>query len=207
MNNLAELGGRIVSRRIEALHEIQPLLTEYYRSIAPTSEKMQASYRSPISMETRDRGQDILFEALTTRLPQEVKLRYTLTGPHRDNLIFTLDGKAVHQFASKGQLKTVLLSWKLAEATFLERQTGWRPVLLMDDVFSELDPKRAQAVLNMIPNFGQVVVTSARDPDLDCLKHMGFGCWGCDGLSPFSVIAIDVEESQFCRRVRGCYGC
>ncbi len=168
---LSDLGARIISHRLEALDDIQHLLSEYYRTIAPTSEKMKANYRSPISMETRDHGREILFEALTTRLPQETELRYTLTGPHRDNLIFTLDDKAVHQFASQGQLKTVLLSWKLAEATFLEQQTGWRPVLLMDDVFSELDPKRAKAVLNLIPDFGQVVVTSARDPDLDFEKH------------------------------------
>ena len=168
---LSNLGARIISRRLEALNDIQHLLSEYYQAIAPTPEKMKASYRSPISMETRDQGREILFEALTTRLPQEVELRYTLTGPHRDNLIFTLDDKAVHQFASQGQLKTVLLSWKLAEATFLEQQTGWRPVLLMDDVFSELDPNRAKAVLNLIPDFGQVVVTSARDPDLDFEAH------------------------------------
>ena len=67
----------------------------------------------------------------------------------------------------------MLLSWKLAEATFLERQTGWRPVLLMDDIFSELDPKRAEAVLEMVPRFGQVVLTSARDPDLD-FEAQGF---------------------------------
>ena len=164
---LAELGARIVARRLEALDDIQPLLDEYYRSIATTSEKLKADYRGPISLKTLDRGQEILFEALRDRLPQEVELRYTLTGPHRDNLVFALDGKAAHQFASKGQLKTVLLSWKLAEATFLERRTGWRPVLLMDDIFSELDPKRAEAVLEMVPHFGQVVLTSARDPDLD----------------------------------------
>ena len=170
---LADLGARIVARRLEALEDIQPLLADYYRSIAPTGEEMKASYRCPVSLKTKDEGRDILFEALTNRLSQEIELRYTLTGPHRDNLVFTLDGKAAHQFASKGQLKTVLLSWKLAEATFLERQTGWRPVLLMDDVFSELDPKRADAVLHMIPDFGQVVLTSARDPDLD-FEAQGF---------------------------------
>ena len=88
-------------------------------------------------------------------------------------MVFTLDNKAAHQFASKGQLKSVLLSWKLAEATYLEKQTGWRPVLLMDDIFSELDPKRSDALLAMIPSFGQVVLTSARDPDLD-FKSRGF---------------------------------
>lgn len=170
---LAELGSRIVAHRLRALEDIASLLDGYYQQIAPTSEKLKASYRSPVSFDDIDNGQSILEQALTEKLPQEVELRYTLTGPHRDNLVFTLDNKAAHQFASKGQLKSVLLSWKLAEATFLERQTGRRPVLLMDDIFSELDPKRSEALLEMIPSFGQVVLTSARDPDLD-FKAQGF---------------------------------
>ena len=170
---LADLGNRIVQRRFGALDTIQPLLDTYYREIAPTKERLKAVYRCSVPEDDREMGQDILLAALIDRLPQEAELRYTLTGPHRDNLVFTLDDKAAHQFGSKGQLKTVLLSWKLAEATFLERQTGWRPVLLMDDIFSELDPRRAEAVLNLIPSFGQVVLTSARDPDLD-FKKQGF---------------------------------
>ena len=164
---LSELGGRIVKHRLDALDQIQPTLAQYYHEIAPTPEHLQAVYRSPISSEDRTGGQEILMAALTDRLPQEVELKYTLTGPHRDNLIFTLDGKEAHQFASKGQLKSVLLSWKLAEATFLEAQTGWRPVLLMDDIFSELDRKRAHALMGLVDTFGQVVMASARDPDLD----------------------------------------
>jgi DNA replication and repair protein RecF len=170
---LAELGSRIVAHRLRALNDIELLLNAYYQEIAPTSEKLKAMYRSPVSYEDIDDGQAIIEKALVEKLPQEVELRYTLTGPHRDNLVFTLDNKAAHQFASKGQLKSVLLSWKLAEATFLEKQTGWRPVLLMDDIFSELDPKRSDALLAMIPSFGQVILTSARDPDLD-FKARGF---------------------------------
>jgi DNA replication and repair protein RecF len=170
---LAELGGRIVAHRLRALEDIELLLNTYYQEIAPTSEKLKALYRSPVTLDDIDEGQSILERALAEKLPQEVELRYTLTGPHRDNLVFTLDNKAAHQFASKGQLKSVLLSWKLAEATFLEKKTGWRPVLLMDDIFSELDPKRSEALLNMIPAFGQIILTSARDPDLD-FKAQGF---------------------------------
>lgn len=168
---LAELGGRIVAYRLRALEDIEALLNTYYQEIAPTSEELKAVYRSPVSLKDIDKGKEILETLLAEKLPQEVELRYTLTGPHRDNLVFTLDDKAAHQFASKGQLKSVLLSWKLAEATFLEKQTGWRPVLLMDDIFSELDPKRSEALLGMIPSFGQVVLTSARDPDLDFEKQ------------------------------------
>jgi DNA replication and repair protein RecF len=170
---LAESGARIIGHRLRALKDIESLLNRYYQEIAPTSEKLKAVYRSPVSYDDIDEAQPILEKALAEKLPQEVELRYTLTGPHRDNLIFTLDNKAAHQFASKGQLKSVLLSWKLAEATFLEKQTGWRPVLLMDDIFSELDPKRSEALLGMIPSFGQVILTSARDPDLD-FKAQGF---------------------------------
>jgi DNA replication and repair protein RecF len=170
---LAETGARIVVCRLNALEEISSLLNKYYQEIAPTSEILSAVYRSPVSYANREHAQPILEAALAEKLPQEVELRYTLTGPHRDNLLFTLDNKAAHQFASKGQLKSVLLSWKLAEATFLEIQTGRRPVLLMDDIFSELDPKRSEALLHMIPSFGQVILTSARDPDLD-FKSQGF---------------------------------
>lgn len=170
---LAELGSRIIAFRLRALEDIESLLDRYYQEIAPTSEKLKASYRSPVSLDEIDDGKDILEKALKEKLPQEAELRYTLTGPHRDNLVFTLDNKAAHQFASKGQLKSVLLSWKLAEATFLEQKTGWRPVLLMDDIFSELDPKRSESLLDMIPSFGQVVLTSARDPDLD-FKAQGY---------------------------------
>ena len=170
---LAESGARIIGHRLRALEDIGALLNTYYQEIAPTSEKLKAAYRSPVNFKNMDEGQSILENALAEKLPQEVELRYTLTGPHRDNLVFTLDNKAAHQFASKGQLKSVLLSWKLAEATFLEKKTGWRPVLLMDDIFSELDPKRSQALLDMIPSFGQVILTSARDPDLN-FKEQGF---------------------------------
>jgi DNA replication and repair protein RecF len=168
---LAELGGRIVGHRLRALEDIGSLLNAYYQEIAPTSEKLRAVYRSPVAYSEIDQGSSILENLLAEKLPQEVELRYTLTGPHRDNLVFTLDNKPAHQFGSKGQLKSVLLSWKLAEATFLEKQTGWRPVLLMDDIFSELDPKRSEALLAMIPAFGQVIMTSARDPDLDFTAH------------------------------------
>lgn len=170
---LAEVGSRIISKRQIALDDIQPLLNRYYGQIAPNAEQLRAVYRCAVPIEDQKNGQKILLETLTSRVSQEVELRYTLTGPHRDNLIFMLNDKEAHQFASKGQMKSVLLSWKLAEATYLEIQTNRRPVLLMDDIFSELDPKRSEALLEIIPSFGQVILTSARDPDLN-FKAQGF---------------------------------
>jgi DNA replication and repair protein RecF len=163
---LAEAGARIIRRRLEALDAVQGPIERFYSEIAPKSEVVRAEYRGIVREADRDRAHEILAEALHTRRQQEAELGYTLSGPHRDNLVFLVNGREAHQFASKGQLKTVLLAWKLAEATFLEAQTGRRPVLLMDDIFSELDRERAFSLMDLVGSFGQVVLTSARDPDL-----------------------------------------
>ncbi len=163
---LAELGARIIRQRLDALDETRPMIEQFYRRIASTSEHLQADYRSLVSPDEREQGQEVLASALDARRAEEVDLGFTLSGPHRDNLVFMLDERVAHQFASKGQLKSVLLAWKLAEATFLETRTQRRPVLLMDDIFSELDRNRAFSLMDLVTSFGQVVLTSARDPDL-----------------------------------------
>ena len=163
---LSELGARIIKHRLDALDETQPMIERYYRQIASTTEQLEAVYRSLVPPAERARGSEILAAALDARRAEEAGLGFTLSGPHRDNLVFTLDGRGAHQFASQGQLKSVLLAWKLAEATFLEARTQRRPVLLMDDIFSELDRNRAFSLMDLVCSFGQVVLTSARDPDL-----------------------------------------
>jgi DNA replication and repair protein RecF len=164
---MAEIGARIVLARLEALDAIRPIAQEYYTTISGTPEVLGSTYRSLVKSEERDRAQEVLADALLERQGEEFSLGYTLSGPHRDNLLFDLDGRSAHQFASKGQLKSVLLAWKLSEATFLESRTGDVPVLLMDDIFSELDGRRAESLLDLVGSFGQVVLTSARDPDLE----------------------------------------
>jgi DNA replication and repair protein RecF len=172
-SQLAGMGARIVCGRMDALREIQPLASTNYDRIASTAESLKTVYRSAVGPEDQDRAEEVLAEALRARRSEEAQIGFTLSGPHRDHLVFTLDERAAHKFASKGQLKTALLAWKLAEASFLESQTGKMPVLLMDDVFSELDRRRALAVLELIGDSGQVVLTSARDPDI------GLGERGC----------------------------
>jgi len=163
---LAALGARIVLARLQALDEIEPMAQAYYRTISASPEVFGSTYRSLVKSEDRERAQEILADALLDRQAEEFSVGYTLSGPHRDNLLFTLDGRSAHQFASKGQLKSVLLAWKLSEASFLDSRTGYAPVLLMDDIFSELDKKRAESLLELVASFGQVILTSARDPDL-----------------------------------------
>ncbi|MDE2888702.1 MAG: DNA replication/repair protein RecF [Gemmatimonadota bacterium] len=170
---LAALGARIIRDRLDALDAMRPQFDEYYRQISRGSEQVGCVYRSPVSADERDRGREILEAALKHRRADEADLGYTLVGPHRDNLVFTLDSRSAHKFASKGQLKSILLAWKLAEAAYLKSHTGSFPVLLMDDVFAELDRHRSDAAMELVTSFGQVFITAAREPGMN-LEDRGF---------------------------------
>ena len=88
-------------------------------------------------------------EELDELRDREDKAGHTLCGPHRDAFIFTLDGEVAEIFGSQGQLKSILVSWKMAELRHLESVTRQQPVLLLDDVFSELDQDRCQRLLHL----------------------------------------------------------
>ena len=168
---LAELGARIIRDRLDALDAMRPTIDAYYRQISHSREQIASVYRSPVKADERDRGQEILEAELRQRRADEAGLGYTLVGPHRDHLIFTLDGRSAQKFASKGQLKSILLAWKLSEAVYLESNTGRSPVLLLDDIFAELDQHRAEAAMDLVASFGQVFITSAREPELNFMDR------------------------------------
>tara|TARA_B100001123_G_scaffold371027_1_gene433900 strand:+ start:6110 stop:7195 length:1086 start_codon:yes stop_codon:yes gene_type:complete len=166
-SQLAEAGARIVSDRLATLSFIEARACSFYQRISSEAQALSLAYRGAVASSAADARFSDLLDALRSRREDEIRLGHTLSGPHRDHLVFQLDGRPVHKFGSKGQMKSALLSWKLAEAVYLEAHTGHQPVLLMDDVFSELDASRASSVLELVDDFGQVVLTTARDPDLD----------------------------------------
>ena len=170
---LSEVGSRVIHQRVAALDRMNDPLRDLYTSISPSDEQLSVTYRSPARQENPEETEAQLLQAMAEKRDDEAKLGYTLIGPHRDHVIFNLDTHPVHKFGSKGQMKSVLLAWKLAEAGFLATETGHKPVLLMDDIFSELDDKRANAVLDLIGAYGQSILATARDPDLD-LKGRGY---------------------------------
>lgn len=91
---------------------------------------------------------------------EELKRGTTLVGPHRDNLRFTLSEVPVQEYASQGQHKTFLVALKIAEFTYLRERRGERPILLLDDVFSELDRRRSARMLRLVEALGQTIITA-----------------------------------------------
>ena len=106
-----------------------------------------------------------LLGALEQRRSRDMEMRSTSAGPHRDDPGFDLDGRDVRVQASQGEQRSVALSLRVCAYRLLEQRHGRPPILLLDDVFSELDPGRADGVTDLLPR-GQVFVTSARDDEV-----------------------------------------
>ena len=101
-------------------------------------------------------------------MPEELRAGQSLCGPHREDLDLLLDGQPAKVYASQGQQRSVVLSLKMAEAAAAASITGEHPVMLLDDVLSELDPRRQEYVLNRIAG-GQVFITCCENDRLDAL--------------------------------------
>ena len=101
-------------------------------------------------------------KAIQKRRPRDLEVRSTSAGPHRDDPRLLVAGRDARTQASQGEQRSLALSMRLASYRLLEERHGQPPVLLLDDVFSELDPGRSAGVIDLLPR-GQVFVTSARD--------------------------------------------
>jgi DNA replication and repair protein RecF len=91
----------------------------------------------------------------------------TLIGPHRDDMVFDIGGRDLSTFASRGQQRTAILALKLAELDLLTELDGKPPLLLLDDVFSELDPARRGHLVRRIAELPQVLITTTDPDDID----------------------------------------
>jgi DNA replication and repair protein RecF len=109
-----------------------------------------------------DGAEQALLETLSLRTAEEIARGVTLAGPHRDDVAFDLDGRAARGTASQGQQRSIVLACKLAEVRYLQDASGVAPVILLDDVLSELDPDRRGRLLALLADGAQhqVLVTT-----------------------------------------------
>ncbi len=149
-SQLVRVGSEVVSARASAVRELAPEAARCHAEIAG-GERLEIAYLGP----PEDLG-----VAVDNSLAEDLRRGSTSVGPHRDDLRVLLDGQEARSFGSQGQQRTAVVSLKLAEAELVTRRTGERPVLLLDDVLSELDLERRSALLVRVANAGQVVITS-----------------------------------------------
>ncbi|HEX8960117.1 MAG TPA: DNA replication/repair protein RecF [Geobacteraceae bacterium] len=143
-DQLAEAGARLIVKRVAYLEELAPLLRGFYGEIAGEREDAGIRYLPHLS----DRGHDRegwcreLREAMARSRSDELRRGATLVGPHRDDLEFILNGMPLKRHASQGEQRSFVLALKMAEIAHLERIFGSPPILLLDDITSELDRER-----------------------------------------------------------------
>ncbi|MSQ83723.1 MAG: DNA replication/repair protein RecF [Myxococcales bacterium] len=156
---LARHGAEIMTRRATVLAQFSPLVAEIFGQIAATGLTADACYRPKVV--ANPDAHTALLAAQTQRRDRDVRVGYTTGGPHRDDVDFRVAGMPAHLHASQGQCRALVLACKIAEIKSLERALGEPPLLLMDDISSELDAKRNTALMHYLDQLGgQVVLTT-----------------------------------------------
>ena len=164
---LAEAGARITVFRRRALADLAPIAGASYHAISDGGEELGLGLSGCVSeaQAEADLREDFLRKLRSLRVPER-EAGMTLVGPHREDLLFFLSGKPVREFGSQGQKRSVALSLKLASARLLEEKNRQAPILLLDDVFAELDENRRKRIGDLVRNQGQVFIANPRAADL-----------------------------------------
>jgi DNA replication and repair protein RecF len=165
---MVHYGAVIVSYRAAYVEKLNPVAARIHGEISGGTEELELKYRTVSNIDnpnlTAEELRPLLEEHYFMRKQSEIDSRSCLSGPHKDDLEIKLSGRAIKDFGSQGQVRTAVLSMKLAERDMYKNDTGTCPVMLLDDVLSELDAVRQNYILNRIED-GQVIITCCTDPE------------------------------------------
>ncbi len=160
---LAEHGVKIIKKRKQFIVKLQKWAESIHHGITNGSEDLRLVYLPSFGDEAEE-DEAYLFEQFMLKLSQlkdqELRRGMTLAGPHRDDVAFFINGKEVHTYGSQGQQRTTALSLKLAEIELIQEEIGEYPVLLLDDVLSELDPYRQTQLIETFQTKVQTFITA-----------------------------------------------
>lgn len=168
---LIEFAVKIIKKRFEFLHLLQEWAKTIHFSISRGLESLQIYYKPSVDVSEEDDLSKMINkyqDKFINQKQKEIERGMTLFGPHRDDLLFEINGRDVQTFGSQGQQRTTALSVKLAEIELIKSEIGEFPVLLLDDVLSELDDYRQSHLLSTIQGKVQTFVTTT---NIDGIHH------------------------------------
>lgn len=169
-DRLVETGSRVVAKRLPWLQGIGVLLQNFHNGIAGNGFKVDLVYRAMPggTVTTAQEYEELLRTSLQRSVDEEFRRGSTQAGPHRDDLEFLLEGRQIRQFGSQGEQRSYILALKMAEIDFLHRHYGNPPVLLLDDMTSELDDERNRNLLRFLEERQmQVFITTTTPQNLN----------------------------------------
>lgn len=161
---LSELGGKIVKERAALITRFAEQMSDLYTSLAQRSHQISLTY---VTQFPTDNYESALLKKLESNIELDAARGFTASGPHRDDLQIAINDHPAAESASRGETRTIVLALKLLELQLLEALRGQRPLLLLDDVFSELDGKRRQALTAFVAGYQTFITTT----DADVVVH------------------------------------
>ena len=157
---LSELGGKIVRERTALIEQCNRQISQLYSQISgkETAISLQYSPQFPPDM-----YETAMLQKLEQSTQLDVLRGFTAHGPHRDDIQIEINGKLFQQSASRGETRTLVLTLKVLELQQIEQARGLKPLLLLDDVFSELDKNRRNALLEFVKGHQTIITTTDAD--------------------------------------------
>lgn len=157
---LVNKGSEIIKARKSLCKELDAVLENIYYCISKIEKKFEINYLPSVKFSNLDDINKSFLTALTQSALREKKMGFCVVGPHRDDFNFLINNRELRRFGSRGEHKTALISLKVAESQIISSRKQETPVLLLDDLFSELDDKRSINVLQLFDKGVQIIVTS-----------------------------------------------
>lgn len=153
---MVQYGKKIIEERRRFVQRLNEIIDEIHQKLTGKKETLLVSYEENISSEDME-------DALIKNRDRDIRMKMSLTGPHRDDICFKIKNIDIRKFGSQGQQRTAALSLKLSEIELVKQETGDTPILLLDDVLSELDSSRQRYLLDSIKNIQTLITCTGLD--------------------------------------------
>ena len=181
--SIARSGAALLHARLRLLDRLRPRIEETYATIA-NGEHLSCAYESTLGDKVEELSKDELRDRIVERLfetrEEGIRRQQTLIGPHRDDVVLSIEGRDARAFGSQGQQRTAVLAIKMAEVMVAHDIVGQPPLLLLDDVMSELDEQRRESVATFADRGVQTIITTTN-----------LGYFSGDMVSKAEVISFD----------------
>lgn len=181
---LAHFGSRVIKHRLDFVQNLEKTANQHHQMISNGFESLTITYQSSVKFEQIEHLEEVFYRQLQELQQRDLFKRNTSIGPHRDDLIFFINQMNA-SFGSQGQHRSLILSLKMAEISLIKESTGDYPILLLDDVMSELDNQRQTKLLTGIDKQVQTFITTT---SLDHLQHLP------KDLSIFDIQAGKIQQ-------------
>jgi DNA replication and repair protein RecF len=161
---LVEYGSNLIKERIKFIIFMNQHINAYYKKFSDNNEDLRVEYNSNIKIDLKSDSLNSIKSKFEDRMRKvksvELERGTSIVGPHRDDLDFMKNEKSFREYGSQGENKTLIIVLKILEWLYFTNQKDKKPLMLLDDIFGELDRSRIKGLLNFLANIGQSFITT-----------------------------------------------